>query len=113
MKQTIIIAMGEANKFNGNGFRAVVVPSIMDDTRDMRDQLGFRPNCLEAGRFFWKGDITFQSVEITLDQTQHKDVVGGTLAGFERNYTATNVVDFGGINDPIIKKAITTWLADN
>ena len=46
MQQTMIIAMGEASKQNGNGFRAVVV-------------------------------------------------------------------DFGGIDDPVIKKAITTWLADN
>jgi len=69
----------------GGGVVSVVVPLESVDTDKFRRQYGFRPDCLEAGRFYWRGTVSMQSTHVDFSESTH---VGseGVLTGYEYEY---------------------------
>jgi len=111
MKQ-FTVATGERLASLGGGTVSAVVPSDSVDTVGFRRRLGFRTDCLEAGRFFWKGNVAFNKVDVDFSASTRVGAEGD-LTGYSYEYLVFEPVFAEGTPDYLISVVIKHVMDDN
>jgi len=118
-KKLFLVAASEQNSEAAmKGFvgrKVVVVPEGTADSRELRDKLGFRPNYLQPGRFFWKKDLDFFSVEVTLKTSLKRGADyhhAFATEGYE--YLHTSVVSMDAYEDDVlVRRCVKEWVENH
>ena len=85
------VATGERLAKLGGGVISVITSST-EDTDSFRRGNGFRTDCLEAGRFYWKGSISFSEWAVGFNASAHTGAESNGIVGFEYQYLVFNPV---------------------
>ena len=106
------VATGERLASLGGGTVSAVVHSDSVDTVGFRRRLGFRTDCLEAGRFFWKGNVAFNKVDVDFSASTRVGAEGD-LTGYSYEYLVFEPVFAEGTPDYLSSVVIKHVMDDN
>jgi hypothetical protein len=114
-KELFLVSGMQCRQLGNGGRRVVVLTEMPVDTedKDFRSKHGFRPNNLESGRFFWKGNVTVTPFNAELVHTMREEAeMANCFAIKSHTFMAARASNIDDL-DELERMAVAQWVLDH